>query len=139
MKFKKLGENFAVRLEKGDEIVSSLKEFCARAKVSAGAVSGIGAVGEAEIGFFKTREKEIVSKKLVGDHEIVSLLGNISEMDGEPYLHLHIVLSNGRLECFGGHLKSAVVSVTSEIIVFPLDGKIGRKFSGKIGLNLMEF
>ena len=128
-----------MRLERGDEIVSSLKEFCVKANVSAGAVTGIGAVGEAQLGFFEAKSKQIKFKKIFGDHEICSLTGNITQLNHLPYLHLHIVLSNEKMECFGGHLKSARVSATSEIMVFSLEGKIGRKFSEEIGLNLIEF
>ena len=72
--------------------------------------------------------------------------------DGQPYLHLHAVIGNPSLKsaylslderepgiCFGGHLNSAVVSATCEIIIDIIDGEAGRKFSEEIGLNLFEF
>jgi hypothetical protein len=75
----------------------------------------------------------------VGDHEITSLTGNISRMNDEVYLHLHINLSDANYQTYGGHLNSAVVSATCEIVVCGLEGEIGRGFSEEIGLNIFRF
>ena len=89
------------------------------------------------IGLFETATKKYHSVELTGDHEISGLVGNISTMDGEVYLHIHINLSDAEYKVRGGHLTSAVVSATSEIIIDRIDGKINRKYSKEIGLNLI--
>ena len=71
--------------------------------------------------------------------EITSLLGNVSQKDGEVYLHLHMNASGKDYKVIGGHLVKAVVSATSEIIIDAQEGTIDRKFSEDIGLNLFEF
>ena len=40
---------------------------------------------------------------------------------------------------FGGHLNSAKVSATCEMIVDVSEGRIERKFNDDVGLNLFEF
>lgn len=38
-------------------------------------------------------------------------------MNGEIYLHLHIGLSDSKYNAYGGHLTSALISGTGEIII----------------------
>jgi len=133
------GKHWIVRLDKGEEIVGTLQQFCLEKGIRLGAISGIGATNRATIGLFKTRTKEYMRQEVVGDHEITSLTGNISQMNDEVYLHLHINLSDSNCHAFGGHLNSAVVSATCEVVVRVLDGEVGREFSEEIGLNLLRF
>lgn len=139
MEAKAVGKHWILRIDKGEEIVSSLERFCREKDIRLGTVSGIGATDQATIGLFKTRTKEYVRKECAGDHEITALTGNISRMNNEVYLHLHVNLANADYHTFGGHLNSAVVSATCEIVVRELDGEMDRAFSEEIGLNLYRF
>lgn len=139
MDYRKFGNKYVVRLEKGEEIVSSLKELSRKEKISLGRISGIGAVGEAEIGYFETKIKEYHSKVLKGDMEILNLNGNISEMNNEVYLHLHITIADDNLNAVGGHLNSAIISATGEIVIDVIEGKVDRELDEDIGLNLILF
>src|SRR5690554_2886694 len=112
MEFRKFGNKYVVRMDKGEEIVETLKNFCEEQKITLGWVKGIGAVNKATIGLFHTDTKEYHSIELKGDHEITSLLGNISTMNEEVYLHLHINLSDKEYKTYGGHLNLAVIGAT---------------------------
>lgn len=139
MDFKKFGDKYIVRLDKGEEIVSTLKKFCEKENVKLGWIKGIGAVDEAKIGIFKVDEKKYYTKILKGDYEITSLLGNISTMDGETYLHLHINLSDDEYKTYGGHLDSARISATGELIIGTIEGEVNRQHNEEIGINLYSF
>lgn len=139
MEFKRFGHKYVVRLEKGEEIIESIKTLCQEEGIKLGTISGIGATNKATIGLFKTSTKEYHSKELTGDMEITSLLGNISQMNGEVYLHIHINLADEDNNVFGGHLTSAVISATGEIIIDVIEGIVDRKFNEEIGLNLFKF
>lgn len=139
MDYKKFGNKYVVRLEKDEEIVSSLGDLCEMEKIRLGTISGIGAVGKVEIGYFETKAKEYHSKVLKGDMEILNLNGNISEMNDEVYLHIHITIADDNLNAVGGHLNSAVISATGEIVIDVIEGKVGRKLDEDIGLNMLEF
>ena len=89
------------------------------------------------IRLYKPRTREYLSNAYDGDHEIAALTGNITEMDGKPYLHLHIVIADEENRCFGGHLTSAVISATAEIFVRPVDAELDRSHEPGIGLNLL--
>ena len=90
MRFKKIGNKIIVRIDKGEEIVESLKVICKRNKVKLGKISGIGATDKVKIGFFDIEEKEYHPKEMDKCFEITSLLGNVSTKEDEVYLHLHI-------------------------------------------------
>ncbi|MFP4662565.1 MAG: PPC domain-containing DNA-binding protein [Halanaerobiales bacterium] len=139
MEFHKFKNKYVLRLEKGEEIVSTLKNFCGENNVKLASVSGIGAVDNAEIGLFDTKNKEYYSKKLSGDHEVTSLSGNVSTKDGEIYLHLHINLADEEYNTKGGHLSSAVISGTGELVIDIIDGIVEREFNEEVGLNLFRF
>ena len=87
MEYRKFGKQYVIRLEKGEEIVSSIKDLCVKENIKLGSLSGIGAVNKVTAGLFKTGEKKYVSRTYEEDMEIVSLGGNVSRMNGETYLH----------------------------------------------------
>ena len=139
VEFRRFGNKYVLRLDKGEEIVSALKGFCEEQGIKLGWIKGIGAVNKVRIGLFKSDVKEYSSKELSGYYEITSLSGNISAMNGKPYLHLHINVGDAEFKAYGGHLDYAVVSATAEIEIELIDGVVHRKFSEEIGLNLYEF
>lgn len=138
MRYKKTGTTFLLRIDRGEEIVSTLKTFCTEQKIALGTVQGIGAVNNAVIGLFETATKTYHTTTLTGDHEITSLLGNITTMDNQPYLHLHAALSDASHHVFGGHLTSAVVSGTCEVIIRALNNRVRRTFDAGVGLNVFD-
>lgn len=137
MKFKKFGSKWVVSINIGEEVVETLKKFCKNNKIKLGTISGIGAVKKATIGFYNLETKKYYPKELDGDYEITSLLGNISTMDGEVYLHLHINLADSTYNTFGGHLNSAVIGGVGEFIIEEIDGKVERGLNEEVGLNLL--
>ena len=139
MEYKKFGSVYAVRIDKGEEILAKLKELAEREKVAFARVSAIGAVGSFTAGVFDTKTKQYRANEFEGNFEIVSLSGTIDRMDGAFYAHLHMSAGNEKGEVFGGHLNRAVVSATCEMTVTLIDGEIDRRFDEEVGLNLWKF
>lgn len=139
MDTKSFGNKYIIRLDRGDEIVSCLKDFCLKKGITLGSVQGIGAVNNVTVGLFETETKEYHSTDFIGDFEITSLLGSISTMNGEVYLHLHMNFADKSHNTFGGHLSRAVISATGEFLVEAISGNVDREFSDEIGLNLYKF
>lgn len=137
MKFKKFGNKWVIRIDKGEEVIQTIKKVCEDNKIKLGSISGIGAANKVTIGLFDTKAKEYHSQELIGDYEITNLSGNLSTMNGEIYLHLHIGLSDSKYNVYGGHLTSAVISGTGEIIIEEINGEIEREFNKEVGLNLL--
>jgi len=139
MEYKIFGETIVLRLEKGEEVIESIKNLCEKEDIKAGSISGLGASNHVVVGLFKVDEKKYYSNTFEEDFEITNLTGNISRMNGEVYLHIHGTFADLEGKCIGGHLNKAIISATSEIIITKINGDIGRSFSEEIGLNLIEF
>lgn len=139
MQYKKFGGSYFVRLERGEEILSSLAALAEKEDIALGCVSGLGAVDRFTAGVFFPQEKVYRKNDFHGNFEITSLTGTITRMDGKPYLHLHMSAGNEYGKVMGGHLNEAHVSATCEIVVRVVEGSVGRAFSDEIGLNLFEF
>lgn len=139
MEYKKFGSVYAVRMDKGEEILAKLREFAEKETVSFARVSAIGAVGSFTAGVFDTEAKQYRANEFERNFEIVSLTGTIDRMNGAFYAHLHMSAGNERGEVFGGHLNRAVVSATCEMTVSLIDGGIDRRFDEEVGLNLWKF
>ncbi|SDW16275.1 hypothetical protein SAMN05660923_00325 [Tepidimicrobium xylanilyticum] len=139
MDYKRFGSKYVLRLDKGEEIVESIKTLCSKEGIKLASVTGIGATNRAVVGLFETSTKKYHSKELTGDMEITSLTGNVSQMGGEVYLHLHVTLADPSYNAYGGHLTSAVISATGEIIIDTIDGEVDREFNEEVGLNLFKF
>ncbi|HIH29626.1 MAG TPA: DNA-binding protein, partial [Thermoplasmata archaeon] len=106
MDYKQCGNRVIVRIDKGEELVDSLKTICKKLDIKLGSIYGLGATEKVTVGLMNTKTKKYQSKEFTGDHEITSLLGNITTMNGEVYLHLHITIGNVEHKTMGGHLTS---------------------------------
>ena len=129
---------YALRLDAGEEIIASLKRFAAEHGVRAGLISGLGAVGEAELGFFVRATRSYVTRVFPGEHEIGVLTGNFSELDGEPFPHCHIVIAGEDMVAHTGHLFRGVVSVTCEIQIVTDPGVLRRIRRPDLGFNPLD-
>lgn len=92
MKTINLKSHLIIRLEKGEEIVSSIVKACEENNIKLGVLTGIGAMSYVEVGYFDTDKKEYFSNEYKGHLEILSLMGNITRKDEKVYLHPHITL-----------------------------------------------
>jgi predicted DNA-binding protein with PD1-like motif len=129
---------FALRLDGGEEIVASLKAFALRYGVKSGLISGLGAVGEADLGFFVRATGEYVTRTFTGEHEIGALTGNFSELDGKPFPHCHIVIAGDDFVAHTGHLFRGVVTVTCEVQVVSDPEAMRRIRRPDLGFNPLE-
>ena len=129
---------YALRLDPGEEIIASLRSFARAHGVRAGLISGLGAVGETELGFFVRATGQYLTRTFSGEHEIGALTGNFSELDGEPFPHCHVVIAGEDLAAHTGHLFRGIVTVTCELQVVTDPGVLRRVRRGELGFNPLE-
>lgn len=94
MEYRVFGDSIVLRIQKGEEILDTIKAVCEQEKVALAEVSGIGAVNDVTLGVFNSEKFEYESQQFTGDMEIASCTGNVSQMKGQTYLHLHMVVGN---------------------------------------------
>lgn len=139
MECKRFENVVVVRLDPGDEICESLLEVSLREKIEVAEISGIGAVNDFNVGTFNTQTKNYYTNEFKGSYEIISLTGNLTRMDGRPYLHAHIAAADKNGNVVGGHLNKAVIANTAEIFLHVIPGTLNKKFNDNIGINLFDF
>lgn len=144
MDYKKFGQTFYIRVDKGEEIIRSILDICKKEHIQAAIFSGIGGCSAAEIQTFIPQEGTFETQALTGMLELVSLTGNVisDEQEGLHH-HTHALLSykNGQQHgVAGGHIKSLTVLYTAEIELRPvLGGKICRQFDPETGTGFWSF
>lgn len=138
MKFVKDKSRYILKLERGEEVVESITSFAKQEGIDNALVSAIGAVDKITLGFYELKTKSYHWRDFTGDLEVTSLTGNITLLEGSPFLHAHLTIADENLNSFGGHLKEARVGVTLEVIIEKLDSNISRKMDREIGLNLLD-
>lgn len=139
MQYRQFGSRYFVRIDKGEEILASLKNFCEQEKITLAEVKALGAVDDFNVGLFDVAEKKYHTNHFQFPAEIVSLWGTVTTKDGEFYAHIHMSAGDKEGRVFGGHLNSARVSATCEMIIDVSEGRVERKLSEEVGLNLFEF
>lgn len=129
-----------VRMDRDDEVISSLESLVEKLGIESGFFYGIGAVRDVVISYFDLQSKNYIDKEMKEELEVVSLVGNISYIYGESKLviHAHISLSDREMRLFGGHLKKAFVSVTLEVVIFTISDRIERVRDNDLGLFLWK-
>ena len=125
-----------ITLDKGEQINKSFEKFASSNHISSAWLNGIGAIENPEIGYFSLEKKSYYKKEFIGHYELLSLIGNITLKEKEPFSHTHITFSDTNYNVFGGHLFDASITAAGEFIMILGTRNIHRKMSSHIGLPL---
>ena len=131
-------DDWLVRLDAGDEIITSLLEFALAAGITAASFTGLGAVGGLKYGYFDIDKKEYAVAEETISLEIVSLVGNLARIDDDPIVHAHISVGFPDMSVRGGHLVQGIISVTGEIFIRTYKAEVVRSKDKSFGLNLIK-
>jgi uncharacterized protein len=123
-----------VIVERGEKLVATLTEAFAVHKIEGGFISGLGALTQAELGYYYLHKRDYLRKTFTDEYELISLTGNVALKDGKPFVHVHAVLGDDKFNAFGGHLFEAVSAVTAEVSVSPFPFAPVRQFNDDVGL-----
>ena len=126
-------------LAEGESATDELTRFAAGHDVGAAAFTAIGAFRNAVLGFFDLETRRYVEIPVAEQTEVLSMTGDLGRgEDGEVALHAHVVLGRRDGSTCGGHLLSATVRPTLEVMVTASPGDLRRHYRNNVGLALID-
>src|SRR5436305_1956510 len=102
-------------LARGEELIETLVKWCQQKKIAGATLTGLGAADKLELAYYNLASKSYEQHTTVEEVEILSLTGNLGELNSEKMLHIHGVFGRKDLSTFGGHVFSLCVSGACEI------------------------
>jgi uncharacterized protein len=130
---------FVIVLKTGEEVFRSLTEFAKEERVSAAQITAIGALSDVELNYFDWEEKAYRKIPINEQVEVASLLGDVAlSPDGEPALHVHIVVGKRDGTAHAGHLGKAHVRPTLEVILTESPAHLQKVHDPETGLALIR-
>lgn len=139
MLFDKKGAGFVIRLEQGDDILKSIKQFAEKEKVGAAFFEGIGSLYKARLGHYDFKDTRTYKYETFNeDLEILTLSGNVSTLNGHALPHAHVTLGRRDFSVIGGHLEEDSLANMVEVNLTILPGKLEKAKDIAVGLNLLQ-
>ncbi len=97
----KVGKVLLVKLEKGDDLLLSIKKVAEENSIKVGSWYAIGTLSTANFYFYRPKPSPILLEEPL---EIVACSGSISSRGNETIVHGHIDVTDDKYESHGGHL-----------------------------------
>ena len=113
----------------GDEVVSTLTQFAKDQSLAGSRVEAIGAFSDLTVAWFSWEKKQYMPIPIQEQVEVVSFLGNVALFNGQPVLHLHVVVAKSDGSAYGGHLVSGHARPTLEMVITESPKHLQRAFN----------
>jgi uncharacterized protein len=131
-------DKYILRLESGDDIIQSLRQFATSKKIGASLLEGIGSLNKVKLGHYDFKTRKYSYETFEDDLEILNLSGNIASMNRAPLPHVHVTLGRRDFSVIGGHMDEGSSANMVEIGVWKLPGKLVKAKDEEIGLNVLQ-
>lgn len=138
MEYRSDGQNWLMRLEKGELLVENLTQLIENEKIVAAWIGGLGAAAWVELGYYDLGEQTYHWKKFGELMEITAIQGNIAWDGSKPVIHMHGTFSGHDMQAVGGHIRELEAGGTVEIFIRGFGKeKIMRVHDTETGLKLL--
>jgi predicted DNA-binding protein with PD1-like motif len=131
-------QTLVVVMDRGDEAVAALTQAVREHGITAAQVTAVGGFRNAELGFFDPDRLDYDRIPVNEQAEVVNLVGDVAEKEGQPTLHLHTVLGHRDGSTVGGHLIRGEVWPTLEVIVTEVPTELAKSTDAQTGLALID-
>jgi hypothetical protein len=130
---------FAVIMDKGDEVLSSIRAFAADERISVAQITAIGALSDVVLKYFDWDAKEYRDIAIREQVEVASLNGDVAlDPKGKPAIHIHLVVGKRDGSAMAGHLGEAHVRPTLEVIIEEQPSYLQKTLDRESGLALIN-
>lgn len=127
-----------VVLDKDEEVSDGLLAAARAEGFTGAAFTAIGAFSRATLGWFDRSRQDYLRIDIDEQVEVLSLAGNVAIADGEISVHAHGVVGRRDGTAFGGHLLSATVWPTLEVVFTEMPTHLCRRYDEETGLTLLD-
>jgi predicted DNA-binding protein with PD1-like motif len=131
-------DKYVMRLESGDDILQSVRQFATAKRLGASLIEGIGSLSKVKLGHYDFKTKQYRYETFEDDLEILNLSGNIASMNRRPLPHVHVTLGRRDFSVIGGHLDEGSSANMVEISISKLPGKLLKSRDEELGLNVLQ-
>ena len=130
---------FALILDSGDEVLSSIQKFADQNAIAAAQMSAIGALSDVVLRYFDWATKEYQDIPVNEQVEVAALIGDIAlDPKGKPAVHVHLVVGKRDGSAMAGHLGRAHVRPTLEVIIEESPAHLQKAHDPQSGLALIR-
>jgi predicted DNA-binding protein with PD1-like motif len=129
---------FVLIFANGDEVMAGLTAFAKENSLAAARLTAIGAFREVTLGYFDWEARDYRKIPVTEQVEVLSLIGDVAVDDGKPTVHAHVVVGRADGSTRGGHLLSAIVRPTLEVMLVESPAHLRKRPDPESGLALIE-
>ena len=134
----RIGCTVSLLVVEGEEAVSTISSAVADHGVRAAQVTAVGGFRAGEVGYFDRDRADYLPIPIDGQVEVLSLLGDVAELDRKPALHVHAVLGRPDGSTLGGHLLAGEVWPTLEVFITEVAPELAKRVDPETGLALIS-
>jgi len=134
MRSRQAGQEHVLILEPGEPALETITHYLNQQHINAGRLSAIGGFRQTELKYYNTQSKQYESREVAKQVEVVSLIGNVAQLDGAPYIHAHVTVSDQDYRAYSGHLGEGIVEPTLEVFLTQITVPLTREKNEQTGL-----
>lgn len=129
---------FALAFEQGDEVLRDLSAFLISEEISTASFTAIGGFERVTVAYFDWEKKEYEKIAVDEQVEALSIIGNVTLLNGQPTVHCHCVVGHRDGHTTGGHLIEAHVRPTIELFLNEVPAELHKTPRPEINLALLD-
>ncbi len=138
MQYAKYGDRYVVRLDQDEEIMEAMTAFLTDRDIRAGYFLAWGGFSELTLKYYRVDKRDYKERQIAAQVEVVSLLGNVGRLDGQPIIHAHTTVGDEEYRTYSGHLGEGRVKPLLEVFLTPLPGELRRVRDQERNLSLLD-
>ncbi len=138
MQYAKHGDRYVVRLDDCEDVMERMRAFLVDRDIRAGYFLAWGGFSELTLKYYRVDKRDYKERQIAAQVEVVSLLGNVARLDGQPIIHAHTTVGDEEYRTYSGHLGEGRVKPLLEVFLTPLPGELRRVRDQERNLSLLD-